>query len=79
LWLQPLIVPSSPSFLVHNKFVVPFSHSKSELGQDLVWTEWLFAGWLLNSEVLDESSAVCNYSDEFVQLGVFLCNFFCRL
>ena len=39
-WLQLLVVPTIPSFLVHKKFVVPSSHSKSKPGQDLVWSEW---------------------------------------
>ena len=45
-WLQPFVVPSIPSFLVNQKFVVPSSHSKFAPGQDLVWTEWSFACWL---------------------------------
>ena len=62
--MQLLVVPLSPSFLVYKKFVVPSLHSKSEPGQDLVWTEWGLLG-LGMPAVVDESSAVCNNSDEF--------------
>ena len=41
--MQPRVVPAIPSFHVNEKSVVPSSHSKSEPGQDLVWTEWLLA------------------------------------
>ena len=46
--MQLLVVPSSPSFLVYIKFVVPSLHSKSEPGQDIVSSEWWFA-WPWNA------------------------------
>ena len=42
-WPKPLDVPSSRSFLVDEKLVVPSSYSKSEPDQDLVWRGWLLA------------------------------------
>ena len=79
LWLQPLVVPLIPSFLVHKEFVVPSSHSKSEPGQYLAWSEWWLPVGLRMSAVDDESSAVCNNPDEFVQLGESSCDVFWRL
>jgi hypothetical protein len=64
---------------VHKKFVVLSSHSKSEPGQDLVWSElWLPVG-LRMSAVDDVSSAVCNNSEQFVQLGESSYDVFWRL
>ena len=59
--MQFLVVPSSPSFLVYKKFVVPSLHRKSAPRQDFLWTEWWFAG-LGMPAVVDESSAISNNS-----------------
>jgi len=49
-WLRELVAATScccsSSFHVCKKFIVPSSHSKSELDRCLVWSEWLVACWL---------------------------------
>jgi hypothetical protein len=44
--VQPLVVPSVPSFLMYEKLLYNLhTASQTEPGHDLVWSEWLFACW----------------------------------